>query len=148
MKILIANDHRGIKLKEELLKYLSKKNYSVENLGTNKEVSVDYPAIAFKLSKKIKENKNLGILICGTGIGMSIAANKVKGIRCAKVSTAKEAKLSRMHNNANVIAISADLPLFKAKRIVKSFIETPYSNEDRHQRRIDMISKYEDGIDA
>lgn len=148
MKILIANDHRGTKLKQELLEYLNKKNYSVENLGTNKEAAADYPTLAFKLGKKIKENKNLGILICGTGIGMSIAANKVKGVRCAKVSTVKEAKLSRMHNNANVIALSADLPLFKVKRIVMSFIETPYFNEERHQRRIDMISKYEDGIDA
>ena len=148
MKVLIASDHRGIKLKEELFNYLNKKNYSVENLGTNNEKAADYPVLAFKLSKKIKENKNLGILICGTGIGMSIAANKVKGIRCAKVSTLKEARLSRMHNNANVIAISADLPVFKAKRIVKSFIETSYSNEERHQRRIDMISKFEDNVDA
>ena len=148
MKILIANDHRGIKLKKELIEYLTKKNYSVENLGTNKEESVDYPVLAFKLSKKIKDNKNLGILICGTGIGMSIAANKVKGIRCAKVCNSKEAKFSRLHNNANVIAISAGLPLFKVKRIVKNFIETSYSNEERHQRRIDMISKYEDEQNA
>lgn len=148
MKILIANDHRGIKLKNELVEYLAKKNYSVDNLGTNKEESVDYPVLAFKLSKKIKDNKNLGILICGTGIGMSIAANKVKGIRCAKVSSAREAKFSRLHNNANVIAISSKLPLFKAKKIVKKFIETSYSNEERHQRRIDMISKYEEKENA
>ena len=148
MKILIANDHRGIKLKNELMEYLIKKNYSVEDLGTNKDESTDYPVLAFKLSKRIKENKNLGILICGTGIGMSIAANKVKGIRCAKVSNIKEAKLSREHNNANVIAISSELSLFKAKKIIKNFIETSYSNEERHQRRIDMISKYEDENNA
>lgn len=148
MKILIANDHRGLKLKEDLLKYLSKNNYRVENLGTDKEESVDYPTIAFKLSKKIKGDKDLGILICGTGIGMSIAANKVKGIRCAKVSSPEEAKLSRLHNNANIIAISASLSPFKAKRIVKNFIETSYSNEERHQRRIDMISDYEDNKNA
>ena len=144
MKILIANDHRGIKLKNKLQKYLLKNNYIVENLGTDTKESVDYPTLAFTLSEKIDDD-TLGILICGTGIGMSIAANKVKGIRCAKVSNVHEARLCREHNNANVIAISSNLSTIKAKKIIKSFIETKFSNDDRHKRRINIIEDYERG---
>lgn len=147
MKILIANDHRGLELKNKLQSYLTKKNYIVENLGTDAEKPVDYPALAFVLSEKI-DNDTLGILICGTGIGMSIAANKVKGIRCAKVNSVEEARLCREHNNANVIAISSNLSTIKAKKIIKNFIETNFSNDDRHQKRIDMIDNYERGNHA
>lgn len=147
MKILIANDHRGIKLKNKLQNYLIKSNYTVENLGTDTKESVDYPTLAFTLSEKIN-NDTLGILICGTGIGMSIAANKVKGIRCAKVSNVHEARLCREHNNANVIAISSNLSTIKAKKIIKSFIETKFSNDDRHKRRINIIEDYERGNHA
>lgn len=142
MKILIANDHRGLELKNKIQKYLIKNNYIVENLGTDTETSVDYPNLAFNLGEKI-DNDTLGILICGTGIGMSIAANKVKGIRCAKVSSVEEAKLCREHNNANVIAISSNLSILKAKKIIKTFVETKFSNDDRHQRRVEMINTYE-----
>lgn len=147
MKILIANDHRGINLKNRLQNYLIKNNYIVENLGTDSLDSVDYPNIALNLCEKI-DNDTLGILICGTGIGMSIVANKVKGIRCAKVSTVEEAKLCREHNNANVIAISSKLSTTKVKKIIKIFIETKFSNDDRHQRRIEMIDTYERGTNA
>lgn len=147
MKILIANDHRGIKLKNKLQNYLIKSNYTVENLGTDTKESVDYPTLAFTLSEKIN-NDTLGILICGTGIGMSIAANKVKGIRCAKVSNVHEARLCREHNNANVIAISSNLSTIKAKKIIKNFIETKFSNDDRHQKRINIIEDYERGNHA
>ena len=147
MKILIANDHRGIKLKNKLQNYLIKSNYTVENLGTDTKESVDYPTLAFTLSEKIN-NDTLGILICGTGIGMSIAANKVKGIRCAKVSNVHEARLCREHNNANVIAISSNLSTIKAKKIIKNFIETKFSNDDRHKRRINIIEDYERGNHA
>ena len=142
MKIIIANDHRGLELKNKIQKYLIKNNYIVENLGTDTETSVDYPNLAFNLGEKI-DNDTLGILICGTGIGMSIAANKVKGIRCAKVSSVEEAKLCREHNNANVIAISSNLSILKAKKIIKTFVETKFSNDDRHQRRVEMINTYE-----
>ena len=144
MKILIANDHRGLELKNKIQKYLIKNNYIVENLGTDTETSVDYPTLAFNLAAKIDDN-TLGILICGTGIGMSIAANKVKGIRCAKVTTPEEAKLCREHNNANVIAISSNLSTVKVKKIIKNFIETNFSNDNRHKIRIDMIDDYERG---
>ncbi len=147
MKILIANDHRGLELKNKIQNYLVKNNYIVENLGTDTETSVDYPTLAFNLAAKIDDN-TLGILICGTGIGMSIAANKVKGIRCAKVTTPEEARLCREHNNANVIAISSNLSQVKAKKIIKNFIETNFSNDDRHKRRIDMIDNYERGNNA
>ena len=83
-----------------------------------------------------------GILICGTGIGMSIAANKVKGIRCAKVSTVKEAKLSREHNNANVIALSADMYLFKMKKIINTFLTTDFFNEEKYIKRNKMVDDY------
>ena len=147
MKILIANDHRGINLKNKLKNYLIKNNYIVENIGTDSFDSVDYPNLAFDLCKKI-DNDSVGILICGTGIGMSIAANKVNGIRCAKVNSVEEAKLCREHNNANVIAISSKLSTTKAKKIIKIFIETKFSNDDRHQRRIEMIATYERGNNA
>lgn len=147
MKILIANDHRGINLKNKLKNYLIKNNFVVENLGTDSLDSVDYPNLAFNLCEKI-DNDTVGILICGTGIGMSIAANKVNGIRCAKVSTVEEARLCREHNNANVIAISSNLSSLKTKKIVKTFIETKFSNDDRHQRRVEMIATYERGNNA
>lgn len=147
MKILVANDHRGLELKNKIQNYLIKNNYNVENLGTNTVDVVDYPALAITLSEKIDDN-TLGILICGTGIGMSIAANKVKGVRCAKVGSVEEAKLARLHNNANVIAISSNLSAIKAKKILKNFIETNFSNDDRHKRRVDMIDNYERGNHA
>lgn len=142
MKILIANDHRGINLKNKILNYLTKNNYNVENLGTDSMDSVDYPNLAFNLSKKI-DDSTIGILICATGIGMSIASNKVKGVRCAKVSSVEEAKLARLHNNANVIALSSNLSTIKAKKIVKTFIETKFSEDNRHKRRIEIIDAYE-----
>lgn len=142
MKILIANDHRGINLKNKILNCLIKNNFNVENLGTDSMDSVDYPNLAFNLSKKI-DDSTIGILICATGIGMSIAANKVKGVRCAKVSSIEEAKLARLHNNANVIALSSNLSTIKAKKIVKTFIETKFSEDDRHKRRIEIIDAYE-----
>ena len=147
MKILIANDHRRLELKNKIQKYLIENNYNVENLGTDRENSVDYPTLAFTLSEKI-DNDTLGILICGTGIGMSIAANKVKGIRCAKVGSVEEARLCREHNNANVIAISSNLSPLKAKKIIRNFIEAKFSNDDRHKKRIDMIDNYERGNHA
>lgn len=149
MKVVIANDHRGLKLKNYIIKNLTNNNYTVENLGTDKTDSVDYPNIAFSLGNEItKDKQSLGILICGTGIGMSIAANKVKGVRCAKVSTVNEARLAREHNNANVIAISAGTSLFKTKKIINTFLETNFSNEQRHIKRVDLINKYESRTNA
>ena len=142
MKIGIANDHRGVKLKRKIVDYLHDNGYSCVNYGTNSDESVDYVDYAEKLCKSIlKEDITLGILICGTGIGMSIAANKIKGIRCAKVTTEEEARLAKEHNMANVIAFGEDLKDYK--KVIDAFIKTEYSNEPRHKRRVDKIMKLE-----
>lgn len=145
MNIGIASDHRGYHLKQKLLKYLMHVGYDVIDLGTNNSKdSVDYPDMAFHLGEEVvKGTVDLGIVICGSGIGISIACNKVKGIRCAKVDSIIEAKLARLDNNANVLALNGTMPTFKAKDIVDSFLRTEFSNLPRHQRRIDKITEFE-----
>ena len=137
----IASDHAGFELKEKLKKEL--KDYEIIDYGTMVDTSVDYPDYAFKIGESIaNKGIKLGILICKTGIGMSIACNKVRGVRCAKVDNVEEAKLTRLHNNSNVIAVSA---LNKnALEIVKTFLDTEFSNEERHIRRINKITEYEE----
>ncbi len=137
----IASDHAGFELKEKLKKEL--KDYQIIDYGTMVDTSVDYPDYAFKIGESIaNKGIKLGILICKTGIGMSIACNKVRGVRCAKVDNVEEAKLTRLHNNSNVIAVSA---LNKnALEIVKTFLDTEFSNEERHIRRINKITEYEE----
>jgi len=144
MQLVIGNDHKGTKLKNKLIIFLKKNGHIVENIGSNDELSVDYPNYAFEVGLAVSKKKaDFGILICGTGIGMSIAANKVKGIRCALVSSVKEATLARKHNDANVIALSSNTSYLVAKKIIKTFITTDFSNEERHLKRIDMIKEYE-----
>ena len=127
MKIGICNDHRGVNKKNRIIELLN--NYEVINYGTDSEESVDFPDYAFKLGDAINNGEvDLGIAICGTGIGMSITLNKMKGIYCAKVSNVSEATLSRAHNDANVIALSEELPEEEMLQIVQRFIETPFSN--------------------
>ena len=141
MKIGIASDHRGVILKEKIKNYLNEK-YKIIDYGTNSIESVDYPEYAFKVGEDIRDNKiDLGILICGTGIGMSIACNKVKKVRCAKVTTKEEAYLARQHNNANVIALSENVTNYK--EIIDTFLTTPSSKEEKHQRRVAMIDNYD-----
>ncbi len=145
MKIAIANDHNGVSIKTMLKKYLEELGYEVLDFGSNTSESVDYPNYAFKVGKSVASKEtDLGILICGTGIGMSIACNKVKGVRCAKVSNLEESILSRQHNNANVIALSSHLSESDLKEITKAFIETNFSNEERHIRRNNLIDNYND----
>lgn len=142
MTIGIANDHRGLNLKQELTKYLKDLGYNIIDYGTNTIEPTDYPIYAFKVGEAVKnQNIDFGILICGTGIGMSIAANKIDKVRCAKVDNIDEAILSRKHNNANVIAISENN--INAKEIVKTFITTDFSNEERHLRRVELIDNYD-----
>lgn len=144
MKIGIANDHRGYKLKTKLIPYLEKKGYEVVDFGALSTESVDYPDYGILLGEKIRDKEvDFGIVICGSGIGISIACNKVKGVRCAKVNNTKEAKLSRIDNNANVIALSEKLFIFEAKDIVDTFLNTKYEEIERFQRRIDKITNYE-----
>ena len=142
MKIAIANDHRGVDLKKYLIENL---DYDITDLGTNTNDSVDYPDYGFLIGEEIASGKyDFGIAICGSGIGISIACNKVKGIRCAKVSNIDEARITRIDNNANVIALCADLDKEEALEIVNMFLNTEFTNEERHMRRINKISTYED----
>ena len=144
MKVGISSDHRGVYLKTELVEYLEHSGYEVINYGTDTMESVDFPKYAFKLGDAIMKKKvDVGIAICGTGIGMSIALNKVKGVYCAKISNISEAVLCRSHNNANVIAISADTDEEQAKSMVDKFLTTPFSNVDKYVRRNQMIKDRE-----
>ena len=145
MKIGIASDHRGYELKEYLKKELSNDNYEVIDYGTFSTESVDYPDYAFELSTNVVEkNVDFGVAICGSGIGISIACNKVKGIRCAKVSNKEEAKYTREDNDANIIALGEKIEKEEALEVVKTFINTPFSNLEKHIRRINKIKKYEE----
>lgn len=144
MKIGIASDHRGYKLKEYLKNNLNE--YEIVDFGTNSEESTDYPDYAFKLGEAVASNQvNFGVAICGSGIGISIACNKVKGVRCAKVSNSEEAMYTRNDNDSNIVAFGEKTNPEEALSIVKTFINTPFSNEEKHQRRIDKITKYEEG---
>ena len=141
MKIAFASDHRGYELNEYLKKHL--KGYDIVDLGTNSKESGDYPDYAFKLGEYVVKNNCLGLVICGSGIGISIACNKVKGIRCAKVNSIKDAIYTKKDNNANVISLSASINKERAIKIVSNFIETKFSEEKRNIRRINKINKYE-----
>lgn len=146
MRIGIASDHRGYELKTKIISFLEGKNIEVINYGTDSLESVDYPKYAFILSDAVvKKEVDFGIVICGTGIGISIACNKVKGIRCAKVSSVEEAIHTREDNDANVVAIGEGMDEELAYEIVDTFINTPFSNLEKHIRRINMIKDYEDG---
>ena len=144
MKVGIANDHRGYKLKQELVDYLKSIGYEVINYGSDSTEAVDYPVYAFKLGEAVRDGEvEKGVLICRTGIGMSIACNKVKGVRCAKVDSVEDAALTRIDNDSNVMAISYVKDITEIKEIVKTFLEMKFSGEARHQRRIDMINNYD-----
>ena len=133
-KILaIASDHAGVQYKKDLIDYLCKKGYSCINLGTDTEDSVDYPIYADAVCRKVTDGEaDLGILICGTGIGMSIAANKHKGIRAGLCGDPDSASLTRQHNNANVLCMGARIISFEA------FLGAEFLG-GRHQRRVDML---------
>ena len=141
MKIAIASDHRGYDLKEYIKKNI--KEIDFVDLGTNTSNSGDYPDYAFKLGEYVVKNNCLGIVICGSGIGISIACNKVKGVRCAKVNSIKDTKYTKHDNNANVISLSSEINRDRVLKIVRTFISEKFSNEERHIRRINKISEYE-----
>lgn len=144
MKVAIAADHGGFELKDSMVEYIKSLGNEVVDLGTNSADSVDYPDYAKKVCEEIQqENSDLGILICGTGIGMSLAANKFEGIRAACVSDVYSAKMSRNHNNANVLCIGARVIGDEvAKLIIKTFLENEFE-AGRHQRRVDKIMAFE-----
>ena len=138
-KILIASDHAGFKLKKQLIPLIEKK-FSLNDLGPANDNSIDYPDLALKLSKKISKSKSLfGILICGSGMGMAMAANKVKNVRAALCYSAKNTKLSRLHNNANIITLGSRLTSKKkAIQLINLFLSTKFEG-GRHLRRIKKI---------
>ena len=143
MKIGIVSDHRGYELKNKIIENLINE-YEIIDYGPTTTESVDYPDYAFTLGNKVVEKEvDFGVAICGSGIGISIACNKVKGIRCAKVSNAEEAYYTRNDNDSNIVAFSAEVPLEDSIKIIKKFVETPFSNDERHLRRINKIKEYE-----
>lgn len=144
--LFIASDHAGFQLKNRLRDELKGQGVSIEDLGTNSEESCDYPDFAEKLAVKVLEDsENKGILICGTGVGMSIAANKIKGIRAACVSESKSAEMSRKHNKAQVLCMGARIISFEtALECTNAFLKTEFDGEHpRHQKRIDKITSLE-----
>ena len=144
MKIAIATDHNGTEIKKEIKNFLKNKNVEVMDLSEHNSTLDDYPEYAFSVAGKVASgDADLGILLCGTGIGMSIAANKVKGIRCAHVTNTSEAILSRQHNNANIIALSAKNKVNDILKMIDLFISTDFKNEERHARRNNQIADYE-----
>lgn len=146
MKISIGCDHTAFDLKNQLIDYLSSLGHSVKDCGTFSKESCDYTDYGILVGKDIvNHNADKGIVICSTGIGMSIIANKIKGIRCALVHTIEEAGLTREHNDSNCIALAAKYTSFEsAKEIVKVWLDTPFSNGERHIRRINKIKQYEE----
>lgn len=144
MKIALGSDHAGFQLKEAIKKHLNSKSIEVEDLGTDdSEVSVDYPDYGRKVGEAVvSKEADLGIVVCGTGIGISIAANKVKGVRAALVYDQTTGRLAKEHNNANVIALGGRTTTDEnAIKIVEAFLEANF--QDRHQKRIDKITEGE-----
>lgn len=144
MIVGLASDHRGFEKKAKLIKYLEKKGLEVKDFGTNSSESCDFPDYSNLLCDAIiNEEVNFGVLICGTGIGMSIAANKRKGIYCGKVDSAEEAKLTKEHNHANVIAISANKYMFQIKDMLDAYLEAKNLTDEKYVRRIEKIKEIE-----
>lgn len=145
MRIALGADHGGFELKNIIKEHLLTQGHEVMDEGTDSDQSVDYPDYGFKVGKAIIEQKSdLGIIICGTGIGISIAANKVKGIRAALCLNCYMARMAREHNNANILALGARvIGQGLALDIVDAFLEASFSGW-RHQRRIDLISEFEE----
>lgn len=143
MMIALGCDHGGYALMQEVIAYLEKQSIAYQNFGTNSEDSCDYPVYAKKVAHAVVNKEcEKGILICGTGIGISIAANKIKGVRAALCGDCFSAKATREHNDANILAMGARVVgAGLALEIVKVFLETPFSNEERHIKRISQIEE-------
>ena len=148
MKIVLGSDHGGYQLKENLKEYLKGLNVEYSDFGCDSEQAVDYPDIGFKVSNEIKDgNFDKGILICGTGIGMSVVANKVRGIRAALCYNEFTARYSREHNDANILVLGGRvIGSGLAKEIVKVWLDTKFSQEERHVNRLNKIKQEEDKI--
>lgn len=141
MKVSIGCDHGGYDLKEEIKKHLIERGIEVVDVGCDRKERCDYPIYGREAALKVADKTcDKGIVICTTGIGISITANKVKGIRCALCSEPLSAKMTRLHNDANMLAMGAALiGINMAKEITDTFLDTPFSCDERHQKRIDLI---------
>lgn len=143
MRIAIGSDHAGVQLKQDIIAFLIAEGFDPIDCGTYTEDSVDYPDFAEKVAAEVLQKKILGVLVCGTGIGISIAANKIPGIRAALCSELYAARLAREHNDANILAIGARITgCGLAEEIIKTFINTNFA-AGRHQRRIEKITALE-----
>ena len=144
MKIALGSDHAGFELKEMVKGYIKELGLDFEDVGTHSPESVDYPDFAEKVGVHIRDGKaERGILMCGTGIGVCIAANKIQGVRAAVVCDPEMARLSRLHNDANVLCLAGRfMDIGLAKNLVKVWLETPFDG-GRHQRRIEKIAQLE-----
>jgi ribose 5-phosphate isomerase B len=144
MNIAIGSDHRGYQLKKHIIEMFSPKGYNFTDLGTTGEESVDYSDFGIAVAQRVAQGEcELGIVICSTGVGISIAANKVKGIRAAHCTDSFCAKMARRHNNANVLALGASVTgVAIAEEIVENFLNETFEG-GRHQKRIDKITQYE-----
>ncbi len=144
MKIGIGSDHAGYRLKEELKKHLRKEGYDVIDFGSKSSKSTDYPQYGLKVAEAVgKKEVERGILLCGTGLGMAIVANKIKGVRAACCNDLFSARLSRLHNDANVLTLGGRILAFEfAWEIVTLWLETPFSR-GKHSRRINQIKRIE-----
>ena len=141
--IALGSDHGGYELKKEIEKYLEKNGIEYKDYGCDSLDSCDYPVFGRSAAQAVADGEcDRGIVICTTGIGISITANKIPGIRCALCSDSTTAKLTRLHNNANMLAVGAGIVgVNLALDIVEAFLDTSFSGEERHQRRIDLIEK-------
>ena len=144
MRVAIGSDHRGYDVKRRLATLLQRLGHEVSDYGPQSADSVDYPDFAFQVAKAVSERRaDRGILVCGTGIGMCIAANKVRGVRAAPCHDSITAEMSRRHNDANVLCLSADLLGEELiERMVRIWLETPFES-GRHARRVDKITRFE-----
>ena len=142
MKIAVASDHGGFALKEKVKEHLIERGLHVEDLGTHSEESVDYPVYGKACGEAVASGKaDLGVVVCGTGIGISIAANKVKGIRCGLCTSVEMAHLTKQHNNANILALGGRTTEPElALKIVDEWLDTEFEG-GRHQRRVDMLDQ-------
>jgi ribose 5-phosphate isomerase B len=145
--IVIGADHAGYKLKEKLKRWLAEQGHKVRDVGAHTlDKNDDYPVYAYKVAKAVAGGKGKGILLCGSAEGVCIAANKVKGVRAVAVWTVQNAKLSRKHNDANVLCLSGwELSPAEAKKIVKAWLKTAFTAKARHVRRLKEITRIERG---
>jgi len=144
-KIILGSDHAGFELKQVIKKFLEEKGYETESLGATSTDSCDYPETALEVANKVVETGNKGILMCGTGLGEAIVANKVKGILATNCTNEYMAKMARDHNNSNILCLGARiLSEDEAKKITEVWLNTGFSKEERHQRRVQQIKDIEE----